>query len=437
VPDALTRVPKLLLVEDTESLANLYSLSLAALPAEVRLAAGVDDALAAMAGSRPDLVLLDLRLPDGHGLSVLRMLRRNEPDLPVMAMTSGASVEIAVQAMRLGAMDFLVKPMRPQHLQEAVRHALQRAGLCRGFAQAAGAASLDFCGMLGASPTMQALFQAIAEAASNEAPLHIMGEAGTGKRLAASALHQLSPQRDKAFIAVDLLSIAPAQQIEAVFGEAGAVRAAAGGTLFLAQLQAASPALLRALLGWLETGTHHPVRGQRRLLPAARLVTSGDADTQRRLRPELFHRLAELRLYMPLLPERGGDILDLAAHFLRRFSVQQGKRFTHLSTATQTALMARAWTGHVRELRNLIRSAVLLSDGPALEAAMLAPEAVGPVLARIPSIRPLAETEREAIAMALRLSGGDRALAARHLGISPGAMARRLRRAQGWPSAAL
>lgn len=439
MPDALTRVARILVVEDAHSLASVYEAALSMLPAETEVAGGVDAALAALAGPLPDLVLLDLRLPDGNGLSLLRMMRRAEPELPIVCMTSRATVEIAVEAMRAGAVDFLEKPIRPERLQGAVRHALQRAGLRRAFrAGVHGEAREAFCGMVGATPAMHAVFRAVEEAAPSDAPVHLAGEPGTGKELAARALHRLSQRRERAFVAVNLAGLDPDRHLDAVFGEEGAARDAADGTLFLDQVGEASPALQQALLQWLETGAHAIPGTKRKRVVSCRLVSSSDGAARARLRPELLHRLAVVELRLPPLRERGRDILALASHFLDRFAAEEGKRFAALSPGAEAALLARPWPGNVRELSNAIRSAVVLHDAATLEESMLPAPAAAP--ARKPKrrpgpsadpglrIRPLAEMEREAIAEALRLCEGNAAQAAAHLGLAPEEMARRLAR---------
>ncbi|MBY0336267.1 MAG: sigma-54 dependent transcriptional regulator [Acetobacteraceae bacterium] len=439
MPDSLTRVARVLLVEDADSLAEVYSAWLADQPYVISRVTGLDAALSAMAEQLPDLVLLDLRLPDGNGLSLLRMLRRAEPDMPVVCMTSRATVEMAVDAMRMGAADFLVKPFPAVRLRAAVQLAVQKGGLRRHFAATAAEVEREaFCGLVGRAPAMQAAYRLIEEAARSDTPIHVVGEPGTGKELVAEAVHRLSPRRRAAFVPVNLAALDRTQQLGALLGDDGsdgAVREAEGGTLFLDQLGCATPAVQAALLGLLE-GRRYTVPGTRRQRVAdLRLVTSCDGTAERKLRPELFHRLAAVALRLPPLRERGPDILALAAHFLDRFAQEEGKRFVRLGEDAEAALLARSWPGNVRELQNAIRAAVLVHDAPVLTAAMLPPAA--PPLAKPrrrpgPSsdpglrIRPLAELEREAIRHALAACEGNAAQAAAHLGITPRELARRL-----------
>ncbi len=431
--ETLARTARILVVEDTVSLAEVYEAALAMLPAETSRAGSVAAALASLARERPDLVLLDLRLPDGHGLSLLPAIRRADRGLPVICITSHATVEIAVEAMRLGATDFLEKPIRPERLQATARHALERRMVRRADAQASPREA--FCGMVGAAPAMLSAFRAIRDAAPTEALLHLTGEPGTGKELAARAVHRLSARRGRAFVAVNLAGLDPDEHLGAVFGPDGAAQDAADGTVFLDQVNAASPALQAALLGWLDTGAY-PVPGTRRRRAASfRLVTSCDGSAGERLPLALFHRLAVVVVRLPPLRERGRDIVALAAYFLDRFAAEEGKRFAALSEGAEAALLARPWPGNVRELSNAVRSAVLLHDAATLEPDMLgAPSGSPPRKPRGrpgPSadpglrIRPLAEIEREAIAEALRLCEGNAAHAAAHLGLAPEEMARR------------
>lgn len=444
MPDALTRVARILLIEDADSLAEVYAAWLSDAPYEIRRASGLDEALAVMAEQVPELILLDMRLPDGRGLSMLRMLRRAEPDVPVICMTSRATVELAVDAMRMGASDFLEKPFAAERLRQAVHFTLQKASLRRHFAETLATTEREaFCGMVGASPGIQAAYRLIEEAARSDTPVLVTGEPGTGKELAAEALHRLSPRRKRAFVPVNLATLDKAQQLAAVFGDEtqdGAVREAEGGTLFLDGIGAATPALQAALLGLLETRRYAVPGTKRQRVADIRLVASCDGSAERKLKPELFHRVAAVALRLPPLRERGADVLAIAHHFLDRFAQEEGKRFVRLGQDAEAALMERGWAGNIRELQNTIRTAVLLHDAPVLTAAML-PAERGPVAKprRRPGpssdpgllIRPLAELEREAIRHALAVCEGNAAQAAAHLGITPRELARRAAAGEG------
>ena len=199
---------QLLLVEDSPSLATVYQEYLRAGPYDIRHAHCIADALKFADQLMPDGVLLDLRLPDGDGLSVLRELRGRDPDLPVVVMTAHGSVALAVEAMQAGASDFLVKPFAPERLTVTVANVMERAALRRQVAVlAAGAPRQGFAGFIGAAPTMQAVYRILENAAASRATVFVTGESGTGKELAAEAVHGISPRKAGPFIAINCAAI--------------------------------------------------------------------------------------------------------------------------------------------------------------------------------------------------------------------------------------
>ncbi len=359
---------QILLVEDSPSLATVYQEYLRAGPYEIRHAHCIADALKFADQLMPDGVLLDLRLPDGDGLSVLRELRGRDPDLPVVVMTAHGSVTLAVEAMQAGASDFLVKPFAPERLTVTVANVMERAALRRQVAVlAAGAPRQGFAGFIGAAPTMQAVYRILENAAASRATVFVTGESGTGKELAAEAVHGISPRKGGPFIAINCAAI-PKDLIESeIFGHVrgaftgavadriGAARAADGGTLFLDEICEMDLALQGKLLRFIQTGTFQPVGSGKMMQTDVRFVCATNRDPLEevragRFREDLYYRLHVIPVQLPPLRDRGDDVLALAEAFLGKSAAEEGKRFQRFDAEARATLMRHAWPGNVREL---------------------------------------------------------------------------------------
>ena len=445
---------RLLLVEDTLSLATLYREYLRDEGHAIQHVSSLDAAREAMAEQAPDAVLLDLRLPDGDGLGLLAEIRAGTNPPPVVVMTAHGSVSIAVDAMRAGASDFLVKPFPAERLVVTLGNVLERAALRREVATlAAGAPRAGFAGFIGAAPAMQTVYRILENAAASRATVFVTGESGTGKELAAEAVHALSPRREGAFVALNCAAI-PKDLIESeIFGHVrgaftgavadrpGAARAADGGTLFLDELCEMDLALQGKLLRFIQTGSFMPVGGTKPLRTDVRFVCATNRDPFEevragRFREDLYYRLHVVPVALPPLRERGEDVILLAEAFLARSAGEEGKRFCRFAPDALALLRGHRWPGNVRELENAIRTAVVLHDGEEVTAAML-PVTVHGGMTSQPSlaaprtadparrIRPLAEVEREAIEDAIRLCDGNIPKAAAFLGVSPSTLYRK------------
>jgi len=446
---------RLLLVEDTVSLAALYREFLRDEGHAIRHVGTLSDARRALSEESPDAILLDLRLPDGDGLDLLREVRAMPRPPPVVVMTAHGSVGTAVEAMRAGASDFLVKPFAAERLTVTLANVLERAALRREVETlAAGASRTGFAGFIGAAPAMQAVYRILENAAASRATVFVTGESGTGKELAAEAVHALSPRRAGPFIALNCAAM-PKDLIESeIFGHVrgaftgavadrpGAARMADGGTLFLDEICEMDLALQGKLLRFVQTGTFVPVGATRPVSTDVRFVCATNRDPLEevragRFREDLFYRLHVVPVALPPLRERGEDVIRLAEAFLARSAAEEGKRFLRLAPDAAALLRAHRWPGNVRELENAIRTAVVLHDGEELTAALLpmsvhagaAPPAPAAPAGRAPDparrIRPLAEVEREAIEEAIRLCGGNIPKAAAFLGVSPSTLYRK------------
>jgi two-component system repressor protein LuxO len=448
--------PALLLVEDTRSLAALYREYLRDEGFAIRHAPTLAEARAILADGPPDAVLLDLRLPDGDGLSLLAEIRARPNPPPVVVMTAHGSVATAVDAMRAGASDFLAKPFAAERLVVTLANVMERAALRREVATlSAGAPRAGFAGFIGAAPAMQAVYRIIENAAGSRATVFVTGESGTGKELAAEAVHALSPRREGPFVALNCAAI-PRDLIESeIFGHVrgaftgavadrpGAARAADGGTLFLDELCEMDLALQGKLLRFIQTGTFVPVGATRPFATDVRFVCATNRDPLEevragRFREDLYYRLHVVPVQMPPLRDRGEDVALLAQAFLVRSAAEEGKRFARFAPDALALLRAHRWPGNVRELENAVRTAVVLHDSEEVTAAMLpmtvhggagpaALPAAAPQRAPDPArrIRPLAEVEREAIEEAVRLCGGNIPKAAAFLGVSPSTLYRK------------
>jgi two-component system, repressor protein LuxO len=445
---------RLLLVEDTLSLATLYREYLRGEGHAIEHVSTLGVARAALAERPPDAVLLDLRLPDGDGLGLLAEIRAAPNPPPVVVMTAHGSVAVAVDAMRAGASDFLVKPFPAERLVVTVANVLERAALRREVATlAAGAPRAGFAGFIGAAPAMQTVYRILENAAPSRATVFVTGESGTGKELAAEAVHALSPRNGGPFVALNCAAI-PKDLIESeIFGHVrgaftgavadrpGAARAADGGTLFLDELCEMDLALQGKLLRFIQTGSFVPVGASKPLRTDVRFVCATNRDPLEevragRFREDLYYRLHVVPVALPPLRERGEDVILLADAFLARSAAEEGKRFARFAPDALALLRAHRWPGNVRELENAIRTAVVLHDAEEVTAAMLPVTVHGGAAPQAPAsggrmsdparrIRPLAEVEREAIEDAVRLCGGNIPKAAAFLGVSPSTLYRK------------
>ncbi|WP_372621819.1 sigma-54-dependent transcriptional regulator [Falsiroseomonas sp.] len=463
---------RVLLVEDTASLAAVYVEYLRAAGYQPEQARTAEEAMRLARAAPPDAALLDLRLPDGDGMSVLRALRRESPDVAVVVMTAHGSVATAVEAMRAGAADFLVKPFAAERLSVTLGNALERAALRREVRDlTSGKPRLAFQGFIGAAPAMQAVYRVLETAAQSKATVFITGESGTGKELAAEAVHRLSPRHAGPFIAINCAAI-PKDLIESeIFGHVrgaftgavadriGAAQAADGGTLFLDELCEMDLSLQGKLLRFIQSGTFQPVGSTTPRRTDVRFVCATNRDPLEevkagRFREDLYYRLHVVPVRLPPLRERGEDVIAIAEALLARSAAEEGKRFLGFSEPAKAALLTHHWPGNVRELENAVRTAVVLHDADQVEAAMLPlraaepeqPEPAAPappVLVAPPRerpvadpsrlIRPLAEIEREAIERAVLLCDGNIPKAAAFLGISPSTL---YRKRASWGAAA-
>jgi DNA-binding NtrC family response regulator len=444
---------RILLVEDKASLRAMLRHALEAQGHAVTEAADEPEAARLLREIQPALVLSDLRLPAGDGFGVLRAARDFDPELPVIVMTAYGSIQDAVQAMKAGAMDFLAKPVDPDHLLLLVERGLAQrrilteyALLKEELASRRGAPTI-----IGGDPALQKVSLALQRAAATDATVLLQGESGTGKELFARALHALSPRSDGPFIAINCAAIPETLLESELFGhEKGAFTGANArkpgrfelahhGTLFLDEIGDLPLGLQAKILRALETRRFERVGGTVSLQVDVRVVAATNrqlkaAVMQRQFREDLYFRLSVFPVEIPPLRERKGDIEILARHFIDRYCRELRKKPLALSPEALAELQGYAWPGNVRELQNCIERAVILADGDVLYARQLnlsfrevpgAPAPPSPweqidlsgTLADA-SRRVLNEVERRKIGQAIRHASGHKPKAAEALQVS-------------------
>jgi DNA-binding NtrC family response regulator len=435
---------KILVVDDDEAMREVLRARLAGWGCEVDLAASGREGERRAVALRPDLVLTDVVMPDRSGLELLAGLTSGERPPPVVLLTAHGTVEMAVEAMKQGARDFLTKPLDYGRLKEIL-------GEVRGEVAAAptGAEGGGRLGeMVGASPAMQRLFALIREVAPTDAAVLISGESGTGKELVARTLHALGRRSAGPFVAVNAAAI-PSELMESeIFGHergaftgaegvrAGCFELAHGGTLFLDEVAEMPLALQPKLLRVLEDGRLRRVGGSRELSFDVRLLAATNQEPQEavrrgRLRQDLFYRLNVFAIALPPLRERKGDLGALAEELIRRSNLRYGTRVKGLRAAARERLEGYAWPGNVRELRNAVERAVVRAKEGWIEPAhlpeFLTPGKAPPARIVLPAGATAAEAERELIRQTLEQTGQNKAEAARRLGLDVKTLRRKLR----------
>jgi DNA-binding NtrC family response regulator len=407
---------RVLIVEDRESLRRMLERALAGEGYEVAAAATGGEGVRA-ARERPfDLVLTDLKLPDLSGLEVLAASRAAQPRVPVVVLTGYGTVAAAVEAMKLGAYDFLEKPVELDDLLRLVEGAI-------GQPEPATFAAPGAPPIVGAHPRLRAALRLLQRVAPTESTVLLTGESGTGKELFARALHALSPRRGGPFVAVNCAAIPETLLENELFGhekgaftgadrrQPGRFELAQGGTLLLDEIGELPPAVQGKVLRVLEERTFERVGGGRTQRADVRLVAATNRDLRAMVeagtfRSDLYFRLAVFPVELPALRERASDVPLLARHLLAEIARRHRREPPALDDEAAALLAAQPWPGNVRELANLLERAAILCEGPALRAA---------------DLRPLLEPlggERERLRRALVEADGDKRRAAELLGIS-------------------
>ncbi|HEU0223670.1 MAG TPA: sigma-54 dependent transcriptional regulator [Paracoccaceae bacterium] len=383
----------LLLIEDTPSLSMVYETVLKRAGHEVATAFSAAEGQRLFDAGQNRIVLLDLMLPDGDGLDVLRHISEQSGDSKVIVITANGSINRAVEAMREGAFDFLVKPFDERRLLSAVENAAQSLGALPGREPARPGPGDSFEGFVGSSPAMQEIYRIVASIGRSTATVFITGESGTGKEVCAQAIHKLSNRARGPFVPLNCGAI-PRDLLESeVFGhlkgsftgaiadKLGAAAAADGGTLFLDEVCEMDLALQTKLLRFLQTSMIQPVGAVTQRKVDVRIVCATNRDPRQevrvgRFREDLFYRLHVVPIHLPPLRERGNDVNEIAGRALLEYAREEGKQFRSLAPGVQELFRALPWPGNVRQLLNVLRNVVVLHDGPEVRLAMLPAELV-------------------------------------------------------------
>lgn len=443
---------RVLLVEDTPTQAEIAKAMLRDFGHEMRHAETGGQGFDMAREWQPDAILVDLVLPDFSGMELMRRLKAAGINAACIVLTAHGSVNTAVEAMREGATDFLLKPYAAARLRVTLDNALEKRELRQALDTAQTVLGREsFGGFIGASPAMQAVYRTLESVASSKATVFITGESGTGKEVAAETLHQASPRKNRPFVALNCGAI-PRDLLESeIFGHvkgaftgatenrAGAARAADGGTLFLDEIGEMPMEMQVKLLRFVQSGMVTPVGGTRAEPVDARLVCATNRDILAevqagRFREDLYYRLYVVPVALPPLRARGEDVLLIARHLLRNFAREEGKRFARFDAEAEAAIRAYPWPGNVRQLQNVLRNAVVLQNGEVVTRAMLpglllhAPPATATpaVPAMAPAVEPLALAEKRLILAALEHTGQDVPRAAALLEVNPSTIYRKL-----------
>ncbi|NLE42152.1 MAG: sigma-54-dependent Fis family transcriptional regulator [Lentisphaerae bacterium] len=428
---------------------------------EVVLAESADAAIQTL-GERPvDVMLSDVRMPGMDGLGLLREAHRLHPDLVVIMLTAYGSVETAVEAMKVGAADFLTKPVNLDHLDITISKAVRQRALESENRALKSRLDSKFGleNIVGSSPAMERLFDIVRQAAPTQATVLIEGASGTGKELVAQAIHRLSARAAGPFVAVHCAALSSSLLESELFGhEKGAFTGAVvqrkgrfemahGGTLFLDEISEIEPSVQVKLLRVLEERRFERVGGVDTVDVDIRIIAATNRDLRKyveegKFREDLFYRLDVVEIKMPPLKERGGDIALLCNRFMKEFAEVNARPVSRIAPEAAAILQAYSWPGNVRELRNTIEKMVVLARGDTLAAedvpANIRDEArlngvsgvsAAPAPAPAADFAPtesLAEVEKRKILAALDAAGGNRSKAAIALGISRRTLHRKL-----------
>jgi DNA-binding NtrC family response regulator len=388
----------------------------------------------------PHAIVTDLMMPGMTGLEFVEALGERVQQVAVVVLTGQATIETAVQAIKLGAYDYLPKPLEPERLRNVLEKGLKQVSLARetgALRQRLESPLGSYGALVGKSAPMRQLYQRLSQVATTDAAVLISGESGTGKELVARTIHDLSPRREGTFLPLNCPAITPTLMESELFGhEKGAFTSAIdrhqgcfeqadGGTLFLDEITEMASEVQAKFLRVLEEGQVRRIGGSANIPVSVRVVAATNrppatAVKDGKLRQDLFYRLSVFNLELPRLRERGEDIPLLARYFLESFAEKYQRQALPWATDFSIALGSHSWPGNVRELRNAMERLVVMAPGPNLSAEDFKQFCLNPQLEDTPEAEPvsLAEAERQAVERALAATGGNKTQAARLLGIT-------------------
>jgi DNA-binding NtrC family response regulator len=449
----MSTAPRVLVVDDEPEMCDLLVSALSRRGFEVTTRTAADQAFALLADQDFDVIITDLQMKGMNGLELCERVTLNRPDIPVVVMTAFGSLETAIAAIRVGAYDFVTKPLDLEPLRLALERAVRHRALTREVVRLRQTVreARRFEELIGSSAAMGAVYDLIERVAPVDATVLITGESGTGKEMAARAIHRRSKRQAGPFVALNCAAMPEALLESELFGHqkgaftdarrerAGLFLEASGGTLFLDEVGELPHSLQAKLLRALQERMVRPVGADREVPFDARILAATNRDLEaaveeHRFREDLYYRINVVRLPLPPLRARGGDILLLAQHFLDHFRRMFDKPVDGLAPGAAEKLMTYSWPGNVRELANCIEQAVALTrfaeitveDLPDKIRAYASNHVV--VAASDPTeLVPLETVERRYILHVLEAVGGSRTLAAQALGLDRKTLYRKLK----------
>jgi two-component system response regulator HydG len=415
---------------------------------EVETRSNAMNAVSELSRLKPDVAIVDLQMPDIGGLDVLRAIRAAEPECQVILMTGRPTIDTAIEAVKLGALDYLQKPLdfdRLGHLLTSVVDGIRRRERLLAI-EADVAVDFECEGMIGPSAGMQQLFDSLRRFAPHVRTVLVSGETGTGKELVAKALHNLGPRRTKRFVTVNCSAVVESLFESQLFGHVrgaftgavdttvGLFEHADGGTLFLDEAGELPPALQAKLLRAVDNGEVQRVGSLETRRVDVHVIAATNRDLRAeaaagRFRTDLFYRLSVIEIHVPALRERREDIPYLSAHFTKECAQRVKRPITGISPAAERLLQHAGWPGNVRELRNVLERACILSEAGIITEREVSTALSAPSAAPAPDGAPddrLSTLEQHQVERVLEESGGNKSEAARRLGISRRALYRRI-----------
>ncbi|HYZ90525.1 MAG TPA: sigma-54 dependent transcriptional regulator [Myxococcales bacterium] len=445
---------RILVVDDDASTREVFGELLQRWGYDVEQTSDGHDALKLTAERRPDVIISDLVMPKLDGLALTRALREESPDTPVIIITGEGTIDAAVEAVREGVFDFVEKPLDPARLKVILQRALEKREtehemqvLRRRLGQVDAGV-----GLIGQSPAMRRVMDLVEKVAPSKASVVISGQSGTGKEMVARAIHQLSPRRDKAFIAINCSAIPAGLMESEMFGHErgaftgadqrrlGAWELADGGTLFLDEVGDLPIELQAKFLRVLEDERLRRLGGKSEITVDVRVLSATNRDLKEeisvgRFREDLYFRLNVFQIPLAPLKERRDDIPLLVQHFIDRFAREGGKKLAGVTPQAMKVLSEYAWPGNIRELRNTLERAVILCGGGIIDVEHLPAElAAGggeSAYLKLPFGLPLREVEKEYILSSLGRMQNNKARTAQALGISEKTLYNKLYRYSG------
>ncbi len=438
----------LLVVDDEQHVRQLCADVATQSGMKVTTVATAEEALSILENSAIDILITDLKLPESSGLDLLQQVHDSHSEVAVIVLTQYGTIDSAVTATRLGAVDYVTKPFRVEELRsrlERVARAVELQQENRLLREQLRTRP-GFGGLIGVSPKMQRVYKMIEKVSQHEYPVLILGESGTGKEMVARSMHFSGPRKERVFAPVDCSSLVPTLIESELFGyvkgaftgavqsKRGLLEAAQGGTLFLDEIGDMPVDLQAKLLRALQEREVKPVGSTERRQIDVRIIAATNRDLEAAIRTgafrqDLYFRLNVVQMKLPPLRDRKSDIPLLVTSFLEKFAGMHGSPRT-ISDDAMRRLIAYDWPGNVRELENAIERAVALGSGPIVHAGDLPSSLQYPHSERTPErneILPLEELERRAILKTLRETSGDKLAAARMLGIGKTTLYRKLK----------